>query len=747
MVLSDVDGLHSATAKGRAIMTPLSDAVGPSTRGHELPTFYYLQHFREMLDFVETQYTHVMGDDYAGLIARFRNLDQAAQCLYVRLVNRKGRIHAINKLRYPEIGDLAGALRALQAGEWVGLPDRSMFEETLAVLTKSEILDCVRVTVPGLKRSMKKDELIDVVRISCPPDEFLGRIKKNRLIVQRRDAWVRFLLFLYFGESRTCLSQFTLRDMGLVQTHSFRDSYEPRFADRDEAMETFYFADRISRYGQSGAGERQALIEESTTWPRPASDAAVRHRDRLACEIGRDLEKSGQTEFALSIFGRGGSAECKERMIRLLLASGQRDAARACLESCIENPESEEEWFFANELLQQKFGRKRTSLRTDVLRAAETLELDESQSGSPERAAIAHFQSIGQQAFRAENTLWRTLFGLVFWDELFGSESAALHSPFDAFPATLRNGTFLDAHVELVEAKLAALASGDSLKPLLLKTSTRHFGTANGVFRWSRSMLETIFALLDHADGKAIASVLKRMCGGFMESRYGFPDLLVVDGDGVRFVEIKAEGDQIRRNQLLQISQMRAAGLRVDVVRIRWRLDPEQTYVVVDVETTGGSGEAHRVTEVAAVKVRDGAITDRYQTLLNPQRLIPPGITRLTGISDEMVEDAPLFADIADEFSDFMGDAIFVAHNVSFDYGFVGREYARLGRRFRHAKLCTCSSMRKLYPGLNSYSLAALCQRFDIELTQHHRALCDAEAAAELLLLVNEKRAEALRSG
>jgi DNA polymerase-3 subunit epsilon len=211
MVLSDVDGLHSATAKGRAIMTPLSDAVGPSTRGHELPTFYYLQHFREMLDFVETQYTHVMGDDYAGLIARFRNLDQAAQCLYVRLVNRKGRIHAINKLRYPEIGDLAGALRALQAGEWVGLPDRSMFEETLAVLTKSEILDCVRVTVPGLKRSMKKDELIDVVRISCPPDEFLGRIKKNRLIVQRRDAWVRFLLFLYFGESRTCLSQFTLR--------------------------------------------------------------------------------------------------------------------------------------------------------------------------------------------------------------------------------------------------------------------------------------------------------------------------------------------------------------------------------------------------------------------------------------------------------------------------------------------------------------------------------------------------------
>lgn len=726
-------------------MTSLPTPEQRPARGRELPTFYYLQHFIEMLDFVETHYPHVMSDEYAGLMARFRNLCHPAQCLYVRLVNRKGRIHAINKLRYPEIGDMAAALQALQGDDWIGPPSHELFEETLAVLTKNEILDCIGATFPALRRSIRKDELIDFVQINCRSDEFLGRVNKERLFVQRRDAWVRFLLFLYFGESRDCLSQFTMRDMGLVQTHGFRDSYEPRFADRDEAMEAFYFADRIRRYGQAGTGEREALIEESATWPRPASDDALRHRDRLAFKMGRHLEKSGRTELALSVFGRGGSAECKERMIRLLLGSGQRDAARACLETCIENPESEEEWFFANELLQQKFGRKRTSSRTDVLRAAQSLDLDESHSGSPERAAMAYFQGLGQRAFRAENTLWRTLFGLIFWDELFGSDSAAVHSPFEAFPTTLRNGTFIDAHRESVESKLAGLSCNENLKHNLLKTSTRHFGTTNGVFRWSRSTLETIFALLDDADGRAVAAVLRRLCEGFMENRYGYPDLLVVDDNGVRFVEIKAEGDQLRRNQLLRIRQMRAAGFRADVVRIRWRLDPKQTYVVVDVETTGGSGEAHRVTELAAVKVRHGAITDRYQTLLNPQRPIPPGITRLTGISDAMVEGAPLFADIADAFAEFMGDAIFVAHNVNFDYGFISREYGRLGRRFRHPKLCTCSSMRKLYPGQDSYSLAALCQRFDIELKQHHRAMCDAEAAAELLLLVNEKRAEALR--
>jgi DNA polymerase-3 subunit epsilon len=207
---------------------------------------------------------------------------------------------------------------------------------------------------------------------------------------------------------------------------------------------------------------------------------------------------------------------------------------------------------------------------------------------------------------------------------------------------------------------------------------------------------------------------------------------------------VKTEGDQLRRNQLLRIEQLRAAGFRADVLRIRWTLDPKQEYVVVDVETTGGQGEHHRVTEIGAVKVRDGEIVDRFSTLLNPQRSIPPGITRLTGITPAMVADAPYFSDIADEFEQFMNGSIFVAHNVEFDYGFISREFGRLGRSFRYPRLCTCASMRKLYPGRRSYSLAALAEAYDIPLKSHHRAMCDAEAAAQLLLIVNEKRSEML---
>jgi DNA polymerase III subunit epsilon len=105
-----------------------------------------------------------------------------------------------------------------------------------------------------------------------------------------------------------------------------------------------------------------------------------------------------------------------------------------------------------------------------------------------------------------------------------------------------------------------------------------------------------------------------------------------------------------------------------------------------------------------------------------------------------MVRDAPLFAGIADSFMQFMGDGIFVAHSVNFDYGFIAYEYERLERRFRFPKLCTCAGMRRSYPGHRSYSLSYLCESYGIELKEHHRALCDARAATQLFHLINRKR-------
>jgi DNA polymerase III subunit epsilon len=161
---------------------------------------------------------------------------------------------------------------------------------------------------------------------------------------------------------------------------------------------------------------------------------------------------------------------------------------------------------------------------------------------------------------------------------------------------------------------------------------------------------------------------------------------------------------------------------------------------VVDVETTGGRAGSDRITEIGAVKIRNHEVVDEWRSLINPQRPIPANITWLTGITDAMVREAPLFGEIADSLLAFMGDGIFAAHNVNFDYGFIASEFERLEGRFRFAKLCTCVGMRRAYPGHRSYSLGNLCEAYGIDLQDHHRALCDARAAGQLLILINRKR-------
>lgn len=155
-------------------------------------------------------------------------------------------------------------------------------------------------------------------------------------------------------------------------------------------------------------------------------------------------------------------------------------------------------------------------------------------------------------------------------------------------------------------------------------------------------------------------------------------------------------------------------------------------YAIVDIETTGGSAVKSRITEIA-IYIHDGKkITGEFQTLINPKREIPANITRLTGISNEMVLNAPTFEEVANQINNFTKNHIFVAHNVNFDYGFLRESFQRIGQSFRRKKLCTVRLSRKLLPGKFSYSLGKLCVSENIPLSNRHRAAGDAKATAIL---------------
>ena len=170
------------------------------------------------------------------------------------------------------------------------------------------------------------------------------------------------------------------------------------------------------------------------------------------------------------------------------------------------------------------------------------------------------------------------------------------------------------------------------------------------------------------------------------------------------------------------------------------------SFAVVDVETTGGQpGATDRITEIAIVTVRDGRVADVYETLVNPERAIPPFITRLTNISWEMVRDKAPFRDVCERVVRALDGHVFVAHNAAFDWRFVSTEISRAtGRELTGRRLCTVRLARRLLPQLRRRSLDWDAMHYGVEIPpgQRHRAAGDALATAQCLLrMLDDARA------
>lgn len=165
-------------------------------------------------------------------------------------------------------------------------------------------------------------------------------------------------------------------------------------------------------------------------------------------------------------------------------------------------------------------------------------------------------------------------------------------------------------------------------------------------------------------------------------------------------------------------------------------------FAIIDIETTGSSYLNGKITEIAIFLHNGTQITESFQTLINPEMDIPLFITRLTGINNSMVQNAPKFYEVARKIVEMTAGRTFVAHNVHFDYKFIREEFGRLGYDYTRRTLCTVKMSRKLLPGHRSYSLGKLCSDLDIGITGRHRAAGDALATVqlfEILLRKNEK--------
>ena len=178
----------------------------------------------------------------------------------------------------------------------------------------------------------------------------------------------------------------------------------------------------------------------------------------------------------------------------------------------------------------------------------------------------------------------------------------------------------------------------------------------------------------------------------------------------------------------------------VELLQDNWqsRLLKDLDFVVVDVEATGAKTPPNRLIELGAYRIRGGRIVDKFLSLVNPEIPIPRFVVTLTGITNEMVKRAPLFAEVAPQWLDFVSDSVLVAHNAPFDTNFLNHEVSRVypGHRMVNPHLCTVRLSRRTFPDLINHRLDTIARHFSIPIVSRHRAGSDALATAEIFLLL-----------
>ena len=709
----------------------------------ELPAKYYLAHFRELIEFVTSKCMHLLEPKHSEFISKINQLDEQSQCMLARVYSRKPYLVQAQSLNYEEITSPHQAIYTLKKAGILFEPNEQHYSQLLAHLTKPSLVELLSNYSEQIsfKKSAAKGALVDIAHEffkACPQE--LAPLY-SQYVINNRSDYYEYFEFLFAGKLSSGdvnhQNRFVMRDLGLTATREGHSESLSRFETLDEAQSN-YLLNRYRLAFKNITDESDYVDLASQVLVQAAHGAiAVVLKNKLLVRLYRQL-KTVDSELAFSLLeGCVDDSEAQEIQIREQYRLGNKEWVKARLEAIIENPLTDDLLYFADDFLMRKFNKKTRSRLSAMLADTQcVLEIDELYRGEVEQGVNDYYTRQGMQVFNTENTLWQSLFGLVFWHELFVESPYPPCNEFDIYPQVLRLGNFYEAQQTQINERLAQCKTSQALLNLVCKNAAQYFDQPNGLFRWRSNLLEPLEALILNSPLEALITHLTAMSKHYLQLKDGYPDLMVINNGQVHFEEVKAPGDKLRRNQLTTIDNLKNVGFTVHIAAVKWFVDPNRVYSVVDIETTGGLKGGNRITEIGIVKVQHGKVIDTWTTLINPQRHIPGFITSLTGISDSMVYNAPVFANIVKPLLDKLAGSIFVAHNVNFDYGFIKKECEVAGHFFKMPKMCTVVESRKAFKGLKSYSLGNLSAYFNLNLTSHHRALTDATATAELLLLI-----------
>ncbi|MDO8860948.1 VRR-NUC domain-containing protein [Haliea sp. E1-2-M8] len=554
-------------------------AVPDRTEPVALVPRYYRDNFLQLCDAVEALYGDLLHADERALLARWRDLPEPAQCLYVRLVSRVGPWFRRSKLAYAEIGDLAAALTELSAAGLLATSGALGLEELARLFTVAEWRRAFAADLPAAQPRSKPDLLAAIAALQWPDADLLGRLLEvtgDQLVAPIAGDTVQLLQLLFFGNRRQGLTDFVLSDLGIARYYPYPlDRQRRRFSCREAVDEYRYWGELADAHWllqDAGDAGGLAALAEQTLATSPRFATSERRYWKLCNRLARNLERIGELALAAQLYARSQLHPARERHIRVLENSGSCEQALQQCKQLLDQPWCEEEREAAQRILprlHRRLGQPSPARRRDAVRTLD-LALPRVEFGV-ELAVARHLAADWRGVHYVENALFNSLFGLAFWEQIFSPVAGAFHNAFQSVPADMYLQGFYQRRQTLLDARLAELATVD-LYPELLTALHRYWGYQCRWVSWqllSAPLLEQVLACLPR---EHLLAIWQRMLFDPGENRRGFPDLIALgDAPGAYcLIEVKGPGDQLQHSQRRWLRFFAEQAVPACVARVSW---------------------------------------------------------------------------------------------------------------------------------------------------------------------------------
>ena len=542
----------------------------------DVPNDYYLWNFRRLLQSVAAHSADLLAESETQFLTHVAELPAPSEMLLVRFLMRKGDFFRLDHLHYPEIGEIGAAVAPLVDKGLVTMDPPDALDARLALFTKEECLNALSRHAPEMisayqLRSAKRDVIVERVRSQIDARS-VGSWFPVTMVQVNVSQEFEVLKLLFFGNARQDLKDFVLCDLGVQRFMAYPLDEKTRlFQTREQVDAHRQFYALQDSVGESLPVAAADLLDLLDSVPEPRDRILHRRVMRFRYQIARQLERLGDVHHALALYRTLDLVTAREREARILLKTGEPEAALVCCAHMRKDPANESEALFA-----QSFGArvaKKIGAPWPILPRVdppeEAIRLDPHPKGV--EAAVASYLSDPDRCSYVENHLFLTVFGLIYWEVIFAPVDGAFTHPFQSRPHDLYEQDFLPLREREKQAADSLLENGNSFRATLWARMKSWEGVANPFVSWGRVDPDVLRLAMDRIPDAHWQVIFFRIWRDLRAHRSGFPDLIrFPESEGYELIEVKGPGDRLQPNQKRWMAFFADHGIPHRVVHVAW---------------------------------------------------------------------------------------------------------------------------------------------------------------------------------